>query len=836
MATTTPRIVIVGAGVVGCSLADELTRRGHRAVTVLHRGALHDDDSVAPDPGLVLQVSSSRLLTRLAVATRSAYAGLRDGGVPVLTRAGGLELATTPERLDDLHRRHGWATAAGIDSRMLEPAECATVHPLLDKDRVLGGLHVPTDGTVDPLAAARARARAATGRGAVVLEHRTVTAIERSGDRVTGVRCDDEYFPAEIVISCAGVVGPAVGELAGAPVPLVPVVRQYVTTDALATLETIHALEAASGRANPALPVLRQADAGVRVRTHGHRIGIGAAPLRPRAIEAGGAGGAAARRFVPEDFDRAWDATAELLPLLADSKVAEGVDAVVAGTPDGMPLLGEHPDLGGFWTAEAVRTAHAAGVAEAVAEWITTGRPSLGGEPVDLGAADVARVDPAAAPAPSRSCRPSGTTRGVRHPHDPPDPARPIRTTPFHSRQVELRAVVAEVDGVESPLWFEANASLPEVCEVDRRTGWAARNWSPVAGAEALVTRRAAGMVDLSPVRRVEVTGPDAAGFLQRLVTGDVDRAVGHVVPTLMLDAGGGVLADPVVTRLGPHRFLVGVAERRDVAVLRRYARPGVEITDVTGATACLGVWGPAADEILRELVPEGARRPAPHRAAEFAVGTVPVTGLRISCIGEDGWELVCAAADAERLWDTVHAAGARHGLVPVGRHAVDSLRLEAGHRTRGPEISPEHGPDAVGLASRVDLDKGPFVGRAAVHAARAAGAPARTLATLVLDHSGAVLHGREPVHDLPEPRRYSRDPVRMDPVPDLRRGPVIGRVTVAATGYTTGVAAARAWLPTARAVPGTRVEIEQGGRRLTARVVAEPLQIGSIIETAPFR
>lgn len=792
MVSTSPRIVIIGAGVVGCALADQLTRRGHRAVTVLDRGSLYGAaGATAHDPGLVLQVSSSRATSRLASATLRAYAGLRENGLPLLTRSGSLEVATTPDRLDELRRRHGWAAAAGIDSRILEPGESATVHPLLDADRVVGGLHVRGDGTVDPVAVARVQARAAAARGAVLLEHRTVTRVERAGGRVTAVHCGDERHPADVVVCCAGAWSPAVGALAGVGIPLTPVVRQYATTDALGPLETIHALEAASGRADPALPVL--GSAGVRVRAHGHRIGIGAAPARQRGVEPGPTS-PAGLRFTPDDFDDAWDAAADLLPLLGDSKVAEGTDVVVAGTPDGRPLVGEHPDLAGFWTAAAVRTAHSAGLAEALAEWITTGRPSLGGQPIDLSGLHVGRFDPDA-----------------------------TGTGPFRSRHVELRAV-SGADGTDRrPLWFDANGALPEVCEISRREGRAARDWSPVAGAEALVVRRAAGMVDLSAEHRVEVTGPHAAEFLQRLVCSDVDGPVGHVVETLMLDADGGVLAAPTVARLGPQRFLVVLAERRDVAALRRYARTGVEITDVSTTTACLGLWGPAVGEVLRGLSPDDVVRSEPLRVVRFVVGGVPVTGLRISRIGEDGWELVCATADAERLWDTVHAAGARYGLVPVGRLAFDALRIEAGDPTRGSELSAEHGPDAVGLGALVDPGKGPFVGRAAVHALRAAGGPAETLVTLVVDRPGVVLRGQEPVYDLPESRRYSRDPVPMDPPPDLRRGPVIGRVTVAATGHSTGTSIARAWVPAERAVPGTRVEIELSGQRLTAAVAVGP-------------
>ncbi|MFP5068237.1 FAD-dependent oxidoreductase [Pseudonocardia nantongensis] len=838
MATTTPRIVIIGAGIVGCALADELTRRGHGDVTVLEQGPLfRTGGSTSHAPGLVFQTAGSRTMTRLATATVEKYAALTEDGVRCLNQVGGLEVATTPERLADLHRRHGWASAAGIPSRVIEPRECAELHPLLDRSRVLGGLHIPTDGTAAPVAAAQVQARAAGARGARFLQHRTVTAIDTTGDRVRSVHCGDERFDADIVLCCAGMWGPTVGALAGVSIPLVPMAHQYARTNPLGVLETIHALESASGSADPSLPILRHQDADLYFRPHGLRLGIGAyghraMPMEPRELDDADPETSmpSERRFTPEDFDPSWEDAVALLPALGDAKIEEGVNGVFSFTPDGMPLLGEHPGVGGFWSAEAVWITHSAGVAEAVAEWITNGRPAVGGEPVDLAGAHLDRFDPAAL-APdvvrARACRAFDEVYDVIHPHDPPAVARPGRTTPFHSRMEELRAVFTETGGYERPMWFEANGSLPEVCEVARRTGWAARNWSPIAGAEALVTRRAAGMYDLSPMRRLEVTGPQACELLQRLVTNDVDRPVGRVVYALLLDQGGGVLADLTVTRLGPERFLLAVADRLDVAELRRWVRDGVGITDVTEDTAHLGLWGPKVPEILEGLVPEEMQRLGFFRAAEFSVGRVPVTGLRVSYVGEYGWELVCAAADAERLWDTVHAAGARHGLVAGGRHAFASLRVEKGYRAKGSDITPEHGPDGTGLGFAVAMAKGPFVGRAAVHRAREEGGPSRVLATLVLDHDGAVLFGGEPVYDVPEARRLTRGPILLDPdgPPAAPAGcSASGYVTSAAVGYTSGRSIAYAWLPAERAGAGTRMEVETFGRRLTAEVVDGPV------------
>ncbi|MET0191024.1 MAG: FAD-dependent oxidoreductase [Pseudonocardia sediminis] len=840
---TQPRIVVVGAGIVGCALADELTRRGRTHVTVLDQGPLFTTGgSTSHAPGLVFRTTGNRTMTRLADATVTKYSQTTLDGARCFRPVGGIEVAATPERLTDLHRRHGWAAASGIGSRMIDADECATLHPLIDPSTVLGGLHIPGDGLASPVAAAEAQARAAISRGAEFLGHRRVTAIERSGGRVRAV-CTSagERFEADMVVSCAGMWGPLVGGLAGVTIPLVPMAHQYAITSPVAALDAVHALGSLVGRADASLPILRHQDADLYFREHGDRIGIGAyghraMPMDPLELDVQDPNTTmpSERTFTAEDFDPSWDAALALLPALGDTKVEEGINGVFSFTPDGMPLLGEHPDLAGFWSAEAVWITHSAGVAEAVAEWMTTGRPAVGGEPIDLSCAHLDRFDPAMLEPETvraRSCRAFDEVYDIVHPHDPPAVARPVRTSPFHSRHVELRAVFGEGAAWERPMWFEANATLPEVCETTRRSGWAGRNWSPVAGAEALVTRRAAGLYDLTPLRRVEVTGPHALEFLQRLTTNQLDRPVGSVTYTLMLDESAGIRADLTVTRLGPERFALGVTNRLDVGLLRSYARAGVTIHDVTEETCCLGLWGPKVREILDGLVPESAQCLGFFKAAEFSVGSVPVTGLRVSYVGEYGWELSTAAEHGEALWDTIYTAGARHGLVAAGRHAFSSLRIEKGYRSWGTDISTEYDPDEAGLGFAVNMDKGPFLGRAALHQRRLAGPPARSLATLVLDCPQAVLFGQEPVYDVPDAHRSGRGPYLLDDgssAPPTSAAPLsartaLGYVASAAVGHTVGESIAHVWLPAEKAVAGTRVEVEYLGKRLGAEVVDGP-------------
>jgi glycine cleavage system aminomethyltransferase T/glycine/D-amino acid oxidase-like deaminating enzyme len=813
---TQPRIVIVGAGIVGCALADELTARGRTDVTVLEQGPLFaTGGSTSHAPGLVFQTTGHRTMTRLASATVAKYARTSLGGTRCFRPIGGLEVAAGPERLADLHRRHGWAVASGIDARLLDPAACAALHPLLDVDAILGGLHIPSDGLAVPLAAAEAQARAAQARGARFLAHRRVTAIERSEGRVRAVVTDGERLPADLVVSCAGMWGPLVGGLAGVGIPLVPMAHQYAKTSPIAELDLVHKLAGLTHATEATLPILRHQDADLYFREHGDRLGIGAyghraMPMDPAELDVPDPNTymPSERTFTAEDFDPSWDAAVALLPALADAKVEEGINGIFSFTPDGLPLLGEHPDLAGFWSAEAVWITHSAGVAEAVAEWMTTGTPAVGGTPIDLSGAHLDRFDPAVlAPATvrARACRAFDEVYDIVHPQAPPAVARPLRTAPFHSRQVALGAVFGEHGGWERPLWYEANAGLPEVCEIAPRDDWAARHWSPIAGAEALVTRRAAGLFDLTSLRRVEVRGPNALGFLQHLTTNQLDRPVGSVVYTLMLDTGGRIRSDVTVARLGEQRFLLGVNSRLDVGWLREHVLGDVTVRDVTSGTCAVGLWGPRVREILTGLVPDAVRDLRFFRAAEFTVGSVPVTGLRVSYVGEHGFELSTTADLGVALWDTLMDAGAAHGLVPAGRHAFSALRLEKGFRSWGADMSTEHDPAEAGLEFAVRMDKGPFVGRTALERRRRAGAPRRRLATLVLDDPHAVVLGHEPVHAPGEQA-------------------AAGHVTSADVGPTVGASIAHAWLPTALAATGTAVEIAYRGHRLGARVVTGPL------------
>ncbi|PRY02323.1 GcvT family protein [Allonocardiopsis opalescens] len=803
-----PRVVIVGAGIVGCALADELTARGWTRVTVLDRGPLYTTGgSSSHAPGLVFQTNPSRTMTAFAAYTVRKYGGLSLDGRPCHRPVGGLEVATTPERLAELHRRAGLAAASGVRGEVVGPEECARLWPLLDPGAVLGGFHTPGDGLADAVRAAEAQARRAAARGAVFRGRCAVTGLTRAGGRVTGVTTDRGEVPAEVVVSAAGFWGPELGRLAGVSVPLLPLAHQYATTTRLPGL----------GGAGGPRPILRHQDADLYVREHGDRLGIGSYAHRPMPVdlatlaypdpdsEPGGAM-PSVLPFTEDDFAPAWADAVALLPALAGAKAEEGINGIFSFTPDGLPLLGEAPELPGFWLAEAVWVTHSAGAARAVAESLVDGRSS-----VDLHACDPSRFE-AAQRAPryvaERAARNFVEVYDIAHPLQPIERPRPLRVSPWHRRQEELGAFFLEAGGWERPHWFEANAPLAEGLDLPERDAWSARYWSPAAAAEARATRTGVALYDMTPLRRLELTGPGALDFLDRMTTNRLDRPPGTVTYTLLLDPGGGGRSDLTVARLAGDRFQVGANGPQDEAWLRAHlpADGSVALRDATAGGCCVGVWGPLA----RELVAPLADGDFSHqgfgyfKARETFLGEVPVTALRVSYVGELGWELYTSADLGLRLWDLLWEAGRPLGAVAAGRSAFTSLRLEKGYRAAGTDMTTEHDPFEAGLGFAVRMDKGDFVGRAAL-LERAGREPARRLATLTADDGASLLMGGEPV--------YAGG-----------AGEAVGYVTSASYGYTIGATVAYAWLPAGPAAPGTPVRVRYFDREVAATVAADVL------------
>ncbi|MCX5259692.1 FAD-dependent oxidoreductase [Streptomyces canus] len=799
-----PRVVIIGAGVVGAALADEISARGWTEVTVVDQGPLPaTGGSSSHAPGLVFQANSSKTMTELARYTVEKFCSLDVDGQPCFLQVGGLEVATTPERVTELHRRQGWLTSWGVESRILTADECVDMHPLVNRDRILAGLHIPTDGLAKAVLAVEAQIRRATERGVTFLARHEVLDVLQADGEVTGVRTDRGDLQADIVVCCAGIWGPRIARMVGMNLPLTPLGHQLAWTGPVPAL---------AGQSEEAVrPILRHQDADLYYRDRHDTLGIGYYGHRPMPItvdeilsvdEADGM--PSVLKFTEDDFADAWTETQSLLPATREAKIEEAINGLFSFTTDGLPLLGESPDVKGFWVAEAVWVTHSAGVGRAVAEWLVDGHCSS----FDLHECDVNRFEPhqlAPEYVLARDCQNFVEVYDILHPLQPSGDPRPLRTSPFYARQQELGAFFLEANGWERPHWYEANAGLVEGRSIVTPNDWAAQYWSPIVGAEAQATRETVAMYDMTALKRLEVSGRGAADFLERLCTGKVAKSVGSVTYTLLLDHDGGIRSDITVARLAPDLFQVGANGNLDLDWFTRHlpADGTVQVRDITPGTCCIGLWGPLARDVLQPLTDDdfSAAGLKYFRAKRAHIGSVPVTAMRLSYVGELGWELYTTADQGLKLWDTLWRAARPLGGIAAGRGAFNSLRLEKGYRSFGTDMTYEHDPYEAGVGFAVKADKEDFVGKAALERRKAD--VRRKLTCLTIEDPRAVVMGKEPVYDGQRP---------------------VGHVTSAAFGHTIGKGIAYAWLPAELAVADRALHIGYFDQRVEAVVAEEPL------------
>jgi glycine cleavage system aminomethyltransferase T/glycine/D-amino acid oxidase-like deaminating enzyme len=819
--SSSPRIVIIGAGIVGTNLADELVARGWNNITVLDQGPLNmPGGSTSHAPGLVFQTNPSRTMTKFANYTVEKLKSLQLDGTSCFNQVGGLEVATTETRWADLHRKHGYVASWGMEGRLLSPTECKALYPLLDEELLLGGLHVPSDGLALAARAVQLLIQRTTEAGVTYCGSTEVVDVEQSNGRVTGVRTADDVIPADIVVSCAGFWGPRIGQMVGMDVPLLPLAHQYVKTTPVEDLKGRNELPNGAG-----LPILRFQDQDLYYREHGERYGIGSYAHRPMPVDLDDLGAFAPTEidehhmpsrleFTTEDFLPAWEASKQLLPGLRTSEIEDGFNGIFSFTPDGGPLMGESSQVEGFYVAEAVWVTHSSGVARAMAELITTGRSET-----DLGECDVNRFEEVQL-SPSYVSETSQQNfveiYDVLHPLQPRLSPRDLRVSPFHARHKALGGYFLESGGWERPYWFESNArllkELPTEWRPPARDAWSQMFNSPIAAVEAWKTRTAVAMYDMTPLKRLEVSGPGALALLQRLSTGNMDKKPGAVTYTLLLDEAGGIRSDVTVARLDDQTFQVGANGNIDLAYLTREARaqtegtvPGgwVQVRDTTGGTCCIGLWGPLAREVVSavsddDFSNDGLRY---FRAKKARIGGVPVTAMRLSYVGELGWEIYTSADNGQRLWDVLWEAGQRHGIIAAGRAAFSALRLEKGYRSWGADMTTEHNPYEAGLSFAVSAAKESFVGKDALEGL-SEDTVDRRLRCLTIDRTQSVVLGKEPVFHQGEP---------------------VGYVTSAAYGYSVGKPIAYTYLPSSVRI-GDTVEIEYFGTRIPATVTADPL------------
>lgn len=794
-------MVIIGAGIVGCSAAYHLAEKGWSDMLVVDQGPLFETGgSTSHAPGLVFQTNSSKTMTSFAQYTVQLLNRLGTGGQPVFYPVGGIEVADTAERWDDLKRKHGWAQSYGLESFLLSPDEVHTHIPLIDRDVIHGGFCVPSDGDADAVGACEAMAAEVRSRGAGEFHGgTTVLDVETSDGRVRAVVTDRGRIETEAVLLCTNIWAPVLAHKVGVLIPLMAVEHQYAITSPLSDLagetrEIVH-------------PILRHQDRSMYFRQHRDAYGIGSYQHEPLLVAPEDLGKTATKPFTPEHFENAWKSAVELLPALAGAELDTEFNGMFAFTPDGMPILGPAAELEGLWVAAGVWVTHAGGVGKAIAEWMTDGVTED-----DLREADIQRFHPHVYSKTYTHARCAQQYREVYdiiHPLQQMDHPRGLRLNPFHARLEGLQGVFFESVGWERPQWFEANEPLLEEYRVPERTGWAARYWSPIQGAEHLATREKVALYELSAFTKIEVSGPGALGFLERLAANRIDRPIGKVVYTAFLRQDGGIMCDLTVTRLAEDRFLIltgGSVGMHDLAWIRGNAPQdgSAQVSDQSSRLCAVGLWGPKARAVLAGLSEEDVSDGAfpYYTAGPLTLHAIPALGLRVSYVGELGWEIYAPMEYGQRLWDLLWEAMQPHGGIAAGGGAFDSLRLEKGYRLWGADIHTEYNPFEAGLGWAVRMDKGDFIGRDALQRIQEAGVD-RQLSALTLDDPEAVLMGKEPILDGDR---------------------VLGYVTSANYGYSVGEFILYGYLPISHAAEGTRVQVEYFGQRLDATVASEPL------------
>jgi len=808
---TRAQTVIVGAGIVGVSAAYHLADLGESDVLVIDQGSLFGTGgSTSHAPGIIFQTNGSRTMCRIAQDSVALYDSLELDGERVWYGVGGLEFATTVERMEELKRRQGFARSYGIDgTELLSPAECAERSTLLDASTVLGGYWVPSDGAGKGVQIVEAMARRAEAAGIRFAGGVTVTGFDTEAGRVHAVETPEGTVECERVLLCAGIWGPTVGELAGVPIPLVAVQHQLVWTDPVPELEGLGWAEQ---------PVVRHQDMSLYFRQRDDHYGVGNYRHEPivtaqRDIRApGGSMQPSLMPFTPEDFDLCESEAARMFPALAGRMRPTDPERTLNGmfsfTPDAGSIVGESATVRGVWVCEAVWVTHAAGMARQAVEWMVGGEPTY-----DLAEADGNRFYPFQTTAPYVTERGKQQYREVYdiiHPRQQPAKPRGLRLTPFHERHAALGASFVTGAGWERPQWFTANRDDVRgvTDEWARRTGWAAKEWSPIEGGEHLAVRERAGLFDLTPYVKIRVQGRDALAFLERVCANRIDRPVGAVVYTAMLTARGGIRCDLTVTRHDEDVFMVvtgGGSGMHDLAWLRAQVHDGeqVRIFDGSSRSFVLGLFGPRARDILAEATDADVSNEAfPYMTGrELEIAEVPVFGQRISYVGELGWELYGPFDMGARVWDALWGAGRAHGLIAAGLGAFDSLRLEKGYRLWGQDINTEYDPLSAGLGFAVKWDKD-FQGKQVLEQIRDEG-PAKRLVAMTFDDPRTVVMGKEPV---------------------WHGDRVVSYVTSANYGYSIGRGIVYGYLPAAIAVEGTPVEVEYFGVRHAATVAADPL------------
>lgn len=804
---TRARVVIIGGGVGGCSIAYHLTQMGWHDVVLVERSEL-TAGSTFHSAGLVGQLRTDVNLTKMIRYSVDLYRRLKDetGYDPNWREVGSLRLASSPERLEELKRQVALARSFDLPLELISTKQAQELFPIMDPKDVLGAVHMPTDGSVDPSGLTMALATGAKKRGARLLTNTRVQSIVTKNGRVQGVITDQGTIETEIVVNAGGQWAGEIAAMVGLYLPVIPMAHLYLITRPIAGLPKN-------------LPNVRDPDNLVYWREEVGGLIAGGYERHPAPWGLDGIPQDFNNKLLPPDWDRFDELMQNLIkrtPIIEQAEVNLLLNGPEGFTPDAEFLLGP-TTVKGFWVAAAFCAhglASAGGIGKAMAEWIIEGHPEWNLWRLDLrrfGSNYSSQVYTLA-----RTVETYAKYYDVHYPYEERTSARDLRISPAYGRLSALGASFGEKSGWERPNWFSSNLQAPITTPYSTR-GWMAHNYSPAIEVEHLGTRARAGLFDETSFSKFEVRGPDATRALQYLCDNDIDKPVGSVIYTQMLNPRGGIECDFTVTRIADDcfRIITGTAfgeHDRSWIRLNMPDETNAQVVDVTSLLACIGLWGPRARDILSRATKANVSNAAfPYMTAQnIAVGEVPTLAVRVTYVGELGWEFYCPMEYGARLWDVLWEAGQKDGLVAAGYRAIDTMRLEKGYRYWSADISPDYTPYEAGMGFAVKLDKGNgststpsgFMGRDALVRQKAQGIK-RKLCCLTLADRTAIAIGNEAVR---------------------KNENVVGWITSGGYGYSVGKSIAYAYLPLEVSAVGTKLDVEYFGERIDAVVEREPL------------
>ncbi|MCH7943056.1 MAG: FAD-dependent oxidoreductase [Proteobacteria bacterium] len=798
---TQARALIIGGGIVGCSTAYHLAGLGWREVVLLERHKL-TSGSTFHAAGLVGQLRSSANITQLLkysvelYDTLEAETGLATGW----KRNGGLRLACNGERMIEIERQATMAHSFGLEMDLLSPREAQDLWPLMDISDVVGAAYLPTDGQVNPSDITQALAKGARTKGVRIIEDCPVTAITMVNGRVTGISTPQGDIACEVVVNCAGQWAREVGALAGVVVPLQSVHHQYLITEAIDGIE-------------PGLPTLRDPDRLTYFKEDVGGLVMGGYEPNPIPWALDGIPEGFHFSLLDTDIDHFEQLMEQALirvPALAEAGVKEMINGPESFTPDGNFILGEAPEVAGFFVGagfNAFGIAAGGGAGKALAEWV------VGGEaPIDLWVVDIKRFAGLHGDhdfVRERTLELYGKHYTIAWPHEEHESGRPRRVSPLYARLKAQGAAFGSKLGWERPNWF-----APDGVEPAYVYSFGRQNWFEHSAVEHQAVREGVGIFDQSSFVKFLLQGRDSERVLNRVSAGDVAVPVGKVVYTAWLNERGGFESDLTVTRVAEDAFLIvtsATSQTRDFAWLKRNIPEGAHatLTDVTSGYAVLGVMGPGSREFLAPLTDADLSNDAfPFGTSqEIDLGYARVRAMRITYVGELGWEIYIPTEFATAVYDVLVDAGEAHGLVQCGYHALNSLRMEKLYRHWGHDITDEDTPLEAGLGFAVAWDKADgFIGREALLSQREEGVTKR-LAGFILEDADPLMYQEEPI---------------------WRDGEMVGAITSAMFGHTLGRSIGLGYVShpggvTAEVVKAGTYEIEIAGVRYPASVSLAP-------------